>query len=126
MLAGRLGLCRMRKEISARAGTIRTHYGSDATVGDAGTITLHIVNYVPEKVITLQAEISDRWPDVMKEDAGNLMNVIVFESRNETETRVRSFGVGYRDLPEYDEMMDFFIPANEGLLLKLKTYLEEQ
>lgn len=114
-------------ELDLRAGgTIRTHYGADARIGDPGTVTLQIVNYVPERVLTLQAEISDRWPDVMKEDAGNLMNVIVFESRGEEETLVRSYGVGYRDLPAYDDLMEFFIPANEGLLLKLKTHLEGQ
>jgi uncharacterized protein YndB with AHSA1/START domain len=113
-------------EVDLRAGgTIRTHYGADAEIGDPGTITLHIVNYVPERVLTLQAEVSDRWPDVMKEDAGNLMNVIVFEELGESETRVRSYGVGYRDLPAYDELMEFFIPANEGLLSKLKQHLED-
>ena len=28
-------------------------------------------------------------------------------------------------LPEYDELLKFFIPANEGLLRKLKQYLEK-
>ncbi len=113
-------------EVDLRAGgTIRTHYGEDAKVGDPGTIVLHIVNYVPRQVLTLRAEASDRWPEVMKEDEGKLMNVIVFDALGETRTRVRSFGVGYRDLPAYDELMQFFIPANEGLLRKLKEHLEE-
>ena len=112
-------------EVDLRAGgTIRTHYGTDAEIGDPGTITLHVVNYVPERVLTLQAEVSDRWPDVMKEDAENLMNVILFEPLGESETRIRSYGVGYSDRPAYNELMEFFIPANEGLLLKLKQHLE--
>ena len=42
-------------EIDLRAGgTIRTHYGPEASVGDPGTNTLHILNYVPERVLTLQ------------------------------------------------------------------------
>lgn len=113
-------------EVDLRVGgTIRTHYGADAEIGDPGTNTLHIVNYVPEKVLTLKAEISERWPEVMKTDAGNLMNVIVFEEIDDSTTRVRSYGVGYRDLPEYHELMKFFITANEGLLLKMKAHLEE-
>jgi uncharacterized protein YndB with AHSA1/START domain len=107
-------------------GEIRTHYGADAKIGDPGTNVLHIVNYVPGRVLTLQAELSERWPEVMKEDAGNLMNVIVFGAEGESETRIRSYGVGYRDLPEYDKLMEFFIPANEGLLQKLKEHLEKQ
>lgn len=114
-------------EVDLRAGgTIRTHYGPDAKIGDPGTNTLHIVNYVPERVLTLRAELSDRWPDVMKEDEGKLMNVILFEAQGESATRVESYGVGYRDLPAYDDLMKFFIPANEGLLQKLKEHLEEQ
>ena len=79
---------------------------------------------MPERVLTLKAELSERWPDVMKEDDGNLMNVIVFEPMGEKRTRVLSYGVGYRDLPAYEELMSFFIPANEGLFRKLKDYLE--
>ena len=124
--AGWMAWAAPRAEVDLRAGgTIRTHYGAEASIGDPGTNTLHIVNYVPEKVLTLRAEISDRWPEVMKEDAGNLMNVILFDARGETETLIRSYGVGYRDLPAYDELMDFFIPANEGLFEKLKEHLEE-
>ncbi len=105
-------------------GTIRTHYEPGAEIGDPGTNTLHIVNYVPERVLTLQAEVADRWPDVMKEDAGNLMNVIVFEKLGENRTRIHSYGVGYRDSPAYHELLAFFMPANEALFQNLKDYLE--
>ena len=112
-------------EVDLRAGgTIRTHYEAGASLGDPGTNVLHIVNYVPEKVLTLRAEISDRWPEVMKEDAGRLMNVIVFDELEGDRTRIRSYGVGYRDRPAYDELMGFFIAANEGLFRKLKAHLE--
>ena len=106
-------------------GTIKTHYGPGAKIGDPGTNVLHIVNYVPERILTLRAALSDRWPAVMKEDNGKLMNVIVFESIDDKRTRVQSFGVGYRDLPAYEELMKFFVPANEELLRKLKKYLEK-
>ena len=113
-------------EVNLRiGGTIRTHYDPAAEIGAPGTNVLHILNYVPERLLTLQAELSDRWPQVMREDAGNLMNVIVFSPEGEERTRVLSYGVGYRDLPAYDELMQFFIPANEGLFEKLKDYLED-
>lgn len=112
--------------IDLRAGgTIRTHYGPDARVGDPGTNTLHIVNYVPERVLTLRADVEERWPDVMKEDADNLMNVIVFESPTPNRTRILSYGVGYRDTEAYAELMAFFVPANEGLFQGLKDTLEQ-
>jgi len=112
-------------EVDLRAGgTIRTNYTPGAKVGDPGTNTLHIVNYVPERILTLRAELTADWPEVMKEDDGKLMNVIVFEEVSDRSTRVRSYGVGYRDTPAYNDLMRFFIPANEHLLHKLKEHLE--
>ena len=113
-------------EIDLRpGGTIRTNYDPNAQIGDEGTNTVHILNYVPERVLTLQAELDPRWPEVMKEDAENLMNVIVFESLGADQTRILSYGVGYRDTPEMSELMQFFIPANEGLFEALKAYVEK-
>ena len=105
-------------------GTIRTHYEPEAKVGDPGTNVLHIINYVPERLLTLQAEVHERWPAIMKEDAEHLMNTIVFEPLGEERTRILSYGVGYKATPAYDELMKFFIPANESLFAKLKEYLE--
>ncbi len=113
-------------QVDLRAGgTIRTHYVAGAAIGDPGTNVLNIVNYVPERVLTLRAELNDRWPEVMRQDEGRLMNVIVFESLGDERTRILSYGVGYRDLPAYQDLMEFFIPANEGLFRKLKAYLED-
>jgi len=105
-------------------GTIRTHYGAKAKVGDPGTNTLHVLSLVPERLLILQAEVGERWPAIMKEDAANLMNVIVFEDLGAQRTRILSYGVGYKDSEAYRELMDFFIPANEGLFQVLKDLLE--
>ena len=114
-------------EIDLRAGgTIRTHYDSTATIGDPGTNILHIINYVPERLLTLQAELSEGWPEVMKEDAANLMNVIVFESVEDDKTRILSYGVGYRDSEAYSDLMEFFMSANEDLFETLKTVVEQR
>jgi uncharacterized protein YndB with AHSA1/START domain len=105
-------------------GSIKTHYVEGAKIGDAGTNTLNIINYVPERVLTLQAELSINWPDIMQEDAENLMNVIIFESIDESTTKIMSYGVGYKDTSAYRDLMAFFIPANESLLEKLRKNLE--
>lgn len=39
-------------------------------------------------------------------------------------TRVRSFGIGCTDAPEYDQLMNFFIKANESSYENLRAYLE--
>ena len=49
---------------------------------------------------------------------------MLFESLSPTRTRIESYGVGYGSSAEYDELMDYFIAANEGLFRKLITYLE--
>ena len=106
-----------KAEIDLRpGGTIRTHYGEDAEVGDPGTITLHIVNYVPERLITLRAELADHFPDIMKEDDGNLMEVTVFEPLSKKRTRVSSYGVGYRQLPRLSRAVGFLRPRQRGPL----------
>ncbi len=105
-------------------GTIRTHYTPDARIGDPGTNVLHIINYVPERVLTLQAELQANWPEILKEDAENLMNIVVFEPVGKKRTRILSYGVGYRNTPAYENLLKFFIPANERLYRKLKAYLE--
>jgi len=113
-------------KIDLRAGgLIQTHYGQGAEIGDPGTNTIHILNYVPERVLTLRADVEERWPKVMQEDADHLMNVIVFEALGAGRTKILSYGVGYRDSVAYNELMGFFVPANEGLFQVLKDYLEK-
>jgi len=107
-------------------GTIQTHYGPEAEIGDPGTIVLHIVNYVPRRILTLQADSQDNWPEAMKQDADHLMNVIVFDALSDHRTRISSYGVGYGAAPEYDEMLAFFSKANRGLYEKLTAYLEAE
>ena len=113
-------------EVDLRVGgTIRTNYDPDAELGDPGTNTLHIVNYVPGVVLTLQAEMQDNWPDLLKQDADRLMNVILFESLGDDRTRLRAYGVGYGDAPAYDSILGFFAEANQGLYRNLKRYVED-
>ena len=58
--------------------------------------TLRIVNYVPRRLLTLQA----------------------------AESKKTSYGVGYQDTPAHQKMLQFFIPANEALYPNLKKMLE--
>ena len=107
-------------------GLIQTQYDPKANIGDPGTNTLRIINYVPMKVLTMQADLSERWPEVMKRDAKDLMNVVIFKEISDDQVQIDSYGVGYRKSPEYDNLMKFFIPANEQLLTNLKTILEKE
>ena len=120
---GWTGWAAPKAEIDLRVGgTIHTAYAGE--IGGENTNTLRIVNYVPNRLLTLRADVSDNWPEVMKRDADRLSNVILFESTGPNTTRIQSFGIGYTDSPELQQLMSFFIKANEGLLGNLREYLE--
>ncbi len=107
-------------EIDLRpGGTIRATYRADGDLTGEGVNTVRIVNFVPERLLTLQAEVSDNWPQVLKRDAANLYNVVLFEPLGPGKTRIISYGLGYTDSPELREMMAFFEQANRGLYQKL-------
>ena len=57
-------------------GTIRTSYDAEAGITVDNANTLRIINYVPERVLTLQAVESPRWPELLRKDANDLYNVI--------------------------------------------------
>lgn len=105
-------------------GTIRTHYDANSKIDDEGGITLHIINYVPKRLLTLQAEITDNFPTFMKEDEKDLFNTILFEEVSPTKTRVVSYGIGYKLNDNYRALMKFFIRGNEETYLHLINYLE--
>ena len=112
-----------KAEVDLRVGgTILTAYQGE--IGGSNTNTLRIVNYVPERLLTLRAELSRNWPEIMQEDAEKLSNVILFDEIADGVTRIQSYGIGYTDAPEYDQLMSFFIKANEGLYENLRAYLE--
>ena len=106
-------------------GLIRTNYNTKGKIGDAGTIVNHIVNYVPLKLITLQAELSPHFPEFMQKDAKDFYNVIIFNDIDDSHTKVESFGIGYKDTEKYQSLMKFFIPANEQSYMNLINYLEK-
>ncbi len=105
-------------------GLIRTNYSPGASLEDEDTNTLHILNYAPQALLTLRAELQKNWPEIMQEDAERLTNTILFESMGPQLTRLRSYGMGYRDTPDYKRLMGFFISANAGLYKVLKAHLE--
>ncbi len=107
-------------------GYIKTNYNEKGIIGDSTTIVTHIINYVPKRLITLQAEITDNFPDFMKEDAKDFYNVIYFDETSNGHTNIKSFGIGYKNNPKYLSLMNYFIPANEKTLMSLIAYLEKE
>ncbi|MFP2996339.1 SRPBCC domain-containing protein [Spongiivirga sp. MCCC 1A20706] len=105
-------------------GSIRSSYDKNATIGDSSTIVNNIINFVPKKVITLQAELSPHFPEFMKKDAQDFYNIIYFDEINASNTEVTSYGIGYKNTRKYKELLHFFIKGNEAGYLNLIKYLE--
>ena len=105
-------------------GLIKTNYNKEGIIGDDATITLHILNFVPKRMLTLQAELTKNFPEFMKADEKDLYNVILFEEVSPAETSVTSFGIGYKKNEKYLSLMKFFIQGNEQSYLNLISYLE--
>ncbi|WP_265569867.1 SRPBCC family protein [Sphingomicrobium nitratireducens] len=97
-------------------GAMRSHYDADAKIGDPGTIETRIVNYIPQRLLTLQADLepveADWLTDAIRVEAANLYNVVSFEPLGSHRTRIVSWGIGYRDTPEWQPMISFFTRAN--------------
>ena len=105
-------------------GIIRTNYNKDGVIGDESTITLHVVNYIPKRMLTLQAELTKNFPAFMKEDEKDLFNMVLFEEVSPSKTKVTSYGIGYKKNEKYISLMKFFIQGNEQSYLNLISYLE--
>lgn len=106
-------------------GTIKSHYDSTATIGDKGTIITHILNYIPQKQITMQAELSENFPEFMKGEEKNLYSIVVFEQLSDIQSKLTIYGVGYKNEQQWRDLLKSFIQGNEMTLNKLKHFLEQ-
>jgi len=105
-------------------GTIKSNYNKEGTIGDESTITLHIINYVPKRMLTIQAELTKNFPEFMQQDAKDLFNMILFEELSPSETQITSYGIGYKNNEKYMALMNFFIQGNEKSYINLISNLE--
>ncbi len=106
-------------------GTILTSYDKNAVIGDSTTIALNVLNFIPHKMITLQADIAGNFPGFTKEEAGDLYNIILFEEITASKTKIISYGVGYRNNEKFRNLMKFFIQGNEYSYNNFINYLEK-
>lgn len=106
-------------------GTIKSNYDSTSKIGDKGTIVNHILNYIPYKQITMQAELEENFPQFMKGEEKNLYSIVYFEKLRKNKTKLIVYGIGYKNEKQWRDLLKFFIQANEMTLNKLKTILEQ-
>ena len=107
-------------------GLIKTNYRKGGKLTDDDAITLNIINYVPQRALTLQAELAKNFPTVLKVREKQMYNLITFLPMGKNRTKLVSYGIGYKDSPEMMKMLKFFVQANEQSFRKLIKYVETE
>ncbi|MEM9066290.1 MAG: SRPBCC domain-containing protein [Planctomycetota bacterium] len=105
-------------------GLFRASFDEDAGLEGDAVNTLRIVNFVPERVLTLKAEISPAWPEILLKDAENLYNVITFEAVDDQTSKLTSYGVGVTDSQEMRQLVSLGEQASIRRYQPLIEYLE--
>lgn len=106
-------------EVDLRTGgSIRTNYDPCAAPGDPGSITNTIVNFIPQRMITLQADLEPQREAAWMNEAiyarrHRLYSVIEFAAVDASHTRITIWGLGYGEGEEWETMLAFFTTGNE-------------
>jgi uncharacterized protein YndB with AHSA1/START domain len=104
-------------------GTISTNYDQKATIGDAGTIRLPIINYIEKQLITLKVYLNEKFPKSTRYDDHNLQEIVQIVDLGDGNTKVVSSMVGWGAGRDWDQTYDFFARGNEWTYRQLAKYL---
>jgi hypothetical protein len=95
-------------------GKIETNYDAKASIGDAGTISLGIVNYVEAEFLTLKVKLNDAFSKALQAEDDKLQEIIRLEPLPGGGTRMISTMIGWGAGPEWDRAAEFFARGNES------------
>jgi uncharacterized protein YndB with AHSA1/START domain len=104
-------------------GTISTKYDSKAKIGESGTITLPIVNYVEKQLITLRVNLNDSFARKVRDEDQNLQEIVQIADIGDGKTKLVSSMVGWGTGKEWDDTYAFFARGNEWTYQQLAKYL---
>ncbi len=94
-------------------GTVQTNYYPNAKIGDAGTITLGIINYIPNELLIYKITLNDVFPEKCRKEDKNLQEIIQLKPLTGNKTKVISTMVGWGAGKEWDETYTFFEKGNK-------------
>lgn len=92
---------------TVKTTTLRT------TSGGAGTISLGIVNYVDNELITFKVNLNDAFSEKLRSEDDRLQEVIQLQRLPNGGTRVVSMMLGWGTGAEWDKAIAFFAKGNE-------------
>lgn len=94
-------------------GTVQTNYNTNAKIGDEGTITLGIINYIPEEMLIYKIMLNDEFPEKCRKEDKNLQEIIQLKPLANNKTKVISTMVGWGVGKEWDQTYSFFEKGNK-------------
>jgi hypothetical protein len=105
-------------------GSLKTNYNKSAAIGDAGTISLGILNYVDNEIMTYKVRLNDAFSADLRAHDGNLQEIIQLERRPDGGTHLVSSMVGWGAGEEWDKAVAFFAKGNEWSYRRLAECVE--
>jgi len=72
-------------------GSMQTHYKKNAKIGDTGTITLGITNYLPMELITYTITLTEAFNEQCRNEDDNLQEIIQFAETGENQNEDNVF-----------------------------------
>lgn len=112
-------------EVDMRVGGyIKTHYDPDGRIGDANTITHHILSYEPGRMYSSRVEVPADTP--VTRVVQDSWSVVYFDEIDPTSTRLTIASCGWGQGPDWDAAEAFFDKGNAWTINKINAYLSNR
>ena len=93
-------------------GSQQSHYNRNATIGDKGTITNNITNYVPMELITYKINLTEAFPKKSRNENQQLQEIIQFTEIGQGKVKVIGSMLGWGQGPEWRDIYSKFEKGN--------------
>lgn len=93
-------------------GQMKNHMNYKKKIGDPGTLTLDILNYIPNEMVTYKVHMDNYFGERVKKEAKNIQEVVRFASVDKNRTKIISTMMGWGSGSEWDKAYAFFEKGN--------------
>lgn len=100
-------------------GLVQTHYKKNAKIGDPGTISFMISNYLPMELITYKIFLNESFPEKCRNEDDNLQEIVQFYKLKDNTTKVVSSMIGWGKGEEWDDIYRKFEMGNKWTYMQL-------
>ncbi len=94
-------------------GMVQTNYNMNAEIDDKETITLGIINYIPNEMLIYKITLNNVFPEKCRKEDKNLQEIIQLKPITKNKTMVISTMVGWGVGKEWDKTYSFFEKGNK-------------